>query len=1019
MSITAALAQTFSKATRRAGIGLMIATCLLSGTATAQRPKPMLPRPGKPDINVKITQPKIVRVVTDKNQPLAEAEVRVGWWEDAEGDLLLQAILNPPKTNAQGEVLIEVPQGAVRAQISAVAPGYAAAGTQYSLSGEPKIVLSPGQIIRVKAVDADNKPIEKAIPLLERSQVWPHEFQPEEGLPGVYVSPVVDPQRRWMRVVDANGEGPTRYSDLIDVRNPPAFDEQGNILATLRPGIRLEGRLDATVPRPVTGGCVELFILEGESHRIEPKCWTWQDTAAVQPDGTFTFESLPRGGHVQLVAVVDGYQSKRPTAESLSTYLFDHNAGELELITKMVERNDAYWPQLFPLPAEQDKVEIELACVPTGTAQIKVVDALGQPMPAATVNLNPNGYFLGGELFIPGTESFTEAARLGENPQQLADIRAWTSETFLSVKTNDEGIALVRCLAGDTRHTFEVTADGYQLPVYPASSKDFPSRYATLEVKSGETTVRTVTLERTRASGPRELTVLDGQGRPLPGITLVVTDVALAGAEEDWNLWSLARLGEVIEAKSDEGGRIQITTPLELDGQPITRLRLFLKGGVGRNASVFGKRLDVPVTDDGRVIVLTVSDEPPRSEHALREVTARYVRPEEAFPRSPRQLLDQLVEQPSVVVLKQLLAASNFSGAMPLELEPRSSSLDLNDPAPVAVVETEQGKRVVVLCRVQPAGAPANAARSISRMPEAAFVFDAADASFQGIVGGHVSAKGHPCSLHLTDLGPKGDYFFKVSWSEENGSFSQVEQWTLVGQLDSPALTFFCQQRDPAWSAESYQVKVLAAEFGYLEFRGTARQLPRDEPGWIDSGVKVPRKIYWDGTRNKFSGLSSMWIESDPAYEVDVKRSSAFVPLKVSPSDLVAGGGRRSFENWHAWDVAVPPGNPAQLQLLLVQPKANGDEEVVKELADWPLPSGMHFVQLQVRNGKDSATLEVRPFAVEGAIEQQFTVPRILFSENAAVPAAAVLRASPKQLDLLRRTTEDDGVSLVWRLIQP
>ncbi|RCS48252.1 hypothetical protein DTL42_13695 [Bremerella cremea] len=1018
MPTTSALPFASTKVVGCLHILLVVAVCLLPSTALGQFAKRMLPRPGKPGININVTQTKVVRVVNDQNQPIAEAEVRVGWWEDAEGDKLLQAIFNPPITNEQGEVLIAVPQGAVRVEISATAPGYVATGTLYSLSGEPKIVLHPGQIIYVKVVDADNKPIEKAIPLLERSRVWPHEFQPVEGRPGVFVSPVVDPERRWMRVVDANGDGPARFSEMIDVRNPKNFDEQGNILAVLQPGIRLEGRLDASVPRPVTGGCVELCILEGEDHRIEANNWTWQDTTIVRADGTFTFESLPRGGHGQLVALVDGYQSKRPTAASLSTYLLENNAGEPELVTKLVERNDAFWPQLFPLPAEQDKVEVELPCMPTATARIKVVNALGQPMPGATVNLNPNGCFLGGEMFIPGMQSFTEADRLDKNTQQKSAIRAWAAETFLNVKTNDEGIAMVRCLAGDARHSFVVAADGYQLPVYPPSRKDFPSRSATLEVKPGETTLRTVTLERLRASAPRELSVLDSEGQPLVGITVVATDVALGGAEEDWNLWSVARLGEVIEATSDEGGRIQITTPLELEGQRIAKLRLFLKGNVGRDASVFGQRLEVPVTDDGRVIVLTVSAEPPRSEHALRQVLARYVRPEEAFHRSPQELLAQLIKEPSVVVLKQLLAASNFSEAIPLELEPRSSSLNLNDPSPLAVVETEQGKRVVVLCRVQSADAPVDASRPIGQMPEAAFVFDAADASFQGMVGGKTSPTGHPCNLSLTDLGPSGDYFFQVTWSEENGSFQQIQQWILVGQLDAPALTVYSHPRDPAWSADSHQVKTLSAEFGYLEYNGIARKLPREVPGWIDSGVKLPRKIFWDGTRNKFIGLVSMWVESEPAYEVDVERSSAFEPLQVSPSDLVAGGGRRSFQNWHAWDVAVPPGKPAQLQLLLVKQSEDGEVQVVKKFSDWPLASGIHFLQLQVQNGEESSTLVVQPFAVEGAIKQQFTAPPILFSTPSSVPESAVFRAGTKQLDLLRRPTKDEGVSLVWRLIQ-
>lgn len=133
----------------------MLVATLLAPATWAQRPKPKLNRPGVPDINIKITHPKVVRVVNEDNQPVAEAEVRVGWWDDAEGDTLLVPIINPPKTDAQGEATINVPQGAVRVQISARAPGYAAGGSQYLLTGEPKIILQSGRIVRVKAVDAE------------------------------------------------------------------------------------------------------------------------------------------------------------------------------------------------------------------------------------------------------------------------------------------------------------------------------------------------------------------------------------------------------------------------------------------------------------------------------------------------------------------------------------------------------------------------------------------------------------------------------------------------------------------------------------------------------------------------------------------------------------------------------------------------------------------------------------------------------------------------------------------------
>ena len=307
-------------------------------------------RPNVADIDTSQTTPRVVHVVNDRDQPIVGAKVSVGWWQDNEGDFELVISLNPPVTNEKGEVTIQVPKGAARAQISAEAPGYAEAGKGYSLSGEPTLILKPGRIVRVKAIDTKGNLLRDAYPLLSGSNHFGREFKPDKGRIGYFTSPVVKLDRRWMRVVDGSGEGPILYSDLIDVTNPEHVAKDGTIIATLYAGIRLEGRLDDSVPRPIKNGCVELYISEGEGHRIGGG-WGWQDTAFVKEDGTFEFDSLPAGGHVQLVALVDGYQSSRPSAESLAAYLKTHDAGKASIARNVIERRDCYWPHLFPLPA--------------------------------------------------------------------------------------------------------------------------------------------------------------------------------------------------------------------------------------------------------------------------------------------------------------------------------------------------------------------------------------------------------------------------------------------------------------------------------------------------------------------------------------------------------------------------------------------------------------------------------------------------------------------------------------------
>jgi hypothetical protein len=200
-------------------------------------------RPGVADIDTSQKRPKIVHIVDENERPIAGAKVSVGWWEDEDGDMLGVVEPTPPVTNEAGEATIHAPLGATRARISTEAEGYVRAGSEYSLSGRPTVKLRPGRIVRVHAVTTDGEPLPEAVPLLEDSRKWPREFEPDPQRPGTFRSPIVSRERRWMRVVDGSGDGPILFSDLIDVTAPESTEEDGTIVAVLRPGVRLEGRL--------------------------------------------------------------------------------------------------------------------------------------------------------------------------------------------------------------------------------------------------------------------------------------------------------------------------------------------------------------------------------------------------------------------------------------------------------------------------------------------------------------------------------------------------------------------------------------------------------------------------------------------------------------------------------------------------------------------------------------------------------------------------------------------------------
>jgi hypothetical protein len=978
-------------------------------------------RPNVADIDLSRTTSKIVRVVDENEQPIAGARVSVSWWEDEDGDLLGIFSGNPPSTNEKGEVTIDVPAGAVRAPISAVADGFVKSGTEYSLSGNPTLILQRGQVVHVRAVDAEGTPRPDAHPLLQYSRIFGREFKVDPKRPGYFTSPVVKLDRRWMRVADGSQAGPILFSELIDVTKPRNVDDDGTIVATLKPGIRLEGRLDDSVPRPVGTGCVELYISEAEGHRIQNLgAWTWQDTAIVQEDGSFVFESLPAGGHVQLFALVDGYQSARPTADSLRSYFQMHDAGDVASVDHAEDFQHAFWPHLFPLPADQEVVQVELPCVPTASLDVRVVDPLGWPIQDAKVRFSPNGYFLGGELFIPATEAFATAAMIRPQTQQKwKHLRDWAYLTFITPTTDDSGVARVRNLPSDQRESYRVEAKGFVMPAYPTSSfTNRDSRFAMVELVGGETLRRTITMEQFVPRSSREILVVLKDGKPVKDISVTVSEITFAAAPDAWESWAIQRFGPVATGKTDKDGIVRLNVPTQVQEKKVAQVRIVVQGGVGKDGSLNQTRLAIPVVADGRVVALTVSEEPPRDAFHFRAVQAEYLDPDTLLSDSPQDLLKELVESPSLVILKKLLLAADYKAVVPLKFRSDSNRLRKwggKDPSPVVSLPTNNGDRVVVLCEVRPKGAVWDDKPERRSSPQAAFVFDP-DGSLVTTIGGWAAAGGSYNRVMLTNVGGTDDYFIQTSAFEEHGPFEYIQRWYWLGQESRPAITFHGYANATSWSGRNKPSTPLA-EFGYLQFEFNGGEIDDKLPGTLPSGVLAPRNVFWDGTRNRFIGPVSQSFDRKPLYRVVTGQSALFDSLTVKVDDIVVAGGRRDYANWHRWLAIVPADQTGRLRLLLLDESGNEPKET--ELAAADLTSGQHNLQLQISDAKDDeqqSFVEIRIDAEDTSKQPKLSIPRVPISAAPSVKGQSVARTAGKSIDVLRRSTTKKDVWLVWQL---
>jgi beta-lactamase regulating signal transducer with metallopeptidase domain len=991
-------------------------------------------------IQLNVTSPKVVRVVDENEQPIANARVSVGWWTDAENNSVYIGTIKPPTTDELGRVTLHVPKGAVRAQLSAKADEFAAGGTQYSLAGDPVIVLKRGRVVRVKAVDEFNQPLPDAFPIQANSRIYGREFQ--QSPDGVQTSPVTTLERRWMRVVDASGgpDRPLRFSELIDVTQPATVDDAGVIVAKVGPGTRLEGRLDDSIPRPIKNGNIDLYLIEGEAHRIEStrSAWVWQDYARVNPDGSFVFESLPSGGHVQLFALVDGWQSANPTEAELRDYFEKHDAGDMVFLDRAVER-PGIWPQLFPLPENADVVRVTLPCQKTTSLDVRVVDPAGSPIEGATVKLNPNGIFLGGELFIPGTEGSTGAmVRPAGGLAGLAQQNKWVWSSFIAVTTDADGIARVRNLPGVGGESYEVEADGYVMAPHPTSLGDSPGRYALFERAPGETLRRTTTMERDIPREPREILIVDETGKPVPKVNVTVTEIAMLPDAEQWQGWSVQRFGPIARGETDGDGSVMLRVPVRLGDQRVVRIRVKLEGTMDlngdnlRDASIWNE-IALPAQDDGRVIAVAPLGEKPR-EPRLQRMSVRLVDFASLLKVSKRELLDALVSENSLVLLRQLLARNGFDDAEPIAFKPernwggyvgskdRSPVIQLPSLSDAAADSTvtdseddakqEQAGRVVVLCSIRPKDATWTDKPPGGFAPDAAFVFGS-DGTLIRMLGGGYGAQGSSQNTTFIDLGATGDFFLWTSSFEKHGPFEMISRVYRLGHEERTALTIHHYANSTSWTVRNGTSDPVA-EFGALGFEFNGQNIDYKLGGVTPDRLPVARKIIWDGRLNRFAGAEAQSFENRPLYRVVTEESADFQKLDVKPGDVTAVGGRRDFSNWHQWTVNVQDKHPVNVRLVLTT--ADGIE---KDLLPRALLSpGQHNLQLQVDPTKQTETESTLRIRVDGGNddEQVIPIPRMEIDARPSVAGQSVAESQPAPLRLFDKTLADGKSRLKWVL---
>ncbi len=260
----------------------------------------------------------------------------------------------------------------------------------------------------------------------------------------------------------------------------------------VKPGVRVEGKVDGKVPRPIKNGWVQLSVHSNEANtRTFPvrsmallmgNTGFWFTYRPITADGSFVFESVP-DGHLKVIAYGDGFISANGPPEEQSV-----PPGVSRPPPRPATRGI---PQ--PFTAVRPVTTVEVATEPTATLRIRVKSG-GQPVAGAKIHLSPNVTQMptGSRLFAAKT------------PSSEASLRTLPPlpEPVYSAVTDEAGLATVQHLPAFTQH-FMVDHPTLEVPMRqptsnPSTPERFrpsPSRYVELNLSPGGTSEVEVTLQ--------------------------------------------------------------------------------------------------------------------------------------------------------------------------------------------------------------------------------------------------------------------------------------------------------------------------------------------------------------------------------------------------------------------------------------------------------------------------------------------------------------------------------------------
>lgn len=356
--------------------------------------------------------------------------------------------------------------------------------TEFSVdSPEKPIRLTRGLHLEISGYfGSDDQRVTELIPNLSAAGVHPEDWQKKDH--GMLAYHKLSPGGHLLQLMGRLPSGEIVYSEGFAFTAEKGKDY--NFALEMKPGIRLEGRLDDQVPRPVKNGRVLIsvrpkefpaFLIPEDYSKLTEQYgyfYFWKSYRPINEDGSFVFESIPPG-EVDVMVHGDGFVSK-----SIGQVQNRIPVNAQSQVTKLVDGPAIGIPQPFPLVAPITKIEV--VTEPTATLELKAKTKWGKPVEGATVYLNPNilrmhtGIF--GMVHVSSEEPFN-------TPAALPDLS-------YSATTDKNGLAVIRNVPSITRG-MEVDHPNFQVPLQ--EPKGWRDRHIRIKFSAGTTNEFELTLE--------------------------------------------------------------------------------------------------------------------------------------------------------------------------------------------------------------------------------------------------------------------------------------------------------------------------------------------------------------------------------------------------------------------------------------------------------------------------------------------------------------------------------------------